>query len=92
MEEGEPKLRRPLIRMKLLQLPFLLLSAESGNSTSFMLSTDKREFQSEIFLHFAIADCVIIVVKTRETFIAFSILLSTVIRDKKLLFRNGNRR
>lgn len=56
MEEGESKLRRPLIRMKPLQLPLLPLSVESGNSTSFMFSIDKREFQSEIFLHFAIAD------------------------------------
>lgn len=56
MEEAEPKLRRPLIRMKLLQFLFLPLSAESGNSTSFMFSIDKRDFQFEIFLHFVIAD------------------------------------
>lgn len=42
MEEGESKLRRPLIRMKTLQLPFLPSSAESENSTSFMFSINEN--------------------------------------------------
>lgn len=43
MEEGELKPRRPLIRMKPLQLA-LLFFTESGNSTFLMFFTNEIQF------------------------------------------------
>lgn len=45
MEEGEVKPRRPLIRMKPLQLLLLFFSAKSGeNSALLMFSTNEIQF------------------------------------------------
>lgn len=41
MEEGEFKPRRPLIRMKPLQLPLLFFGAKSGNSAFLMFLTNE---------------------------------------------------